>query len=98
MESMHTDMLITRPPLMAYIVSSCKVPVFTSLEKVHNSFIPWTEQLEMKVCLRNVTYLLDVTLATHCHTHYHLTFKFKDLVANQHLTNYNLPINTNLAV
>jgi len=42
--------------------------------------------------------LLDVTLATHCHTHYQPTFKFKDLVANQHLTNYNLPINTNLAV
>ena len=38
--------------------------------------------------------LLDVTLATHCHTHYQPTFKFKDLVANQHLTNYTLPINT----
>ena len=37
--------------------------------------------------------LLDVTLATHCHTHYHLhlfqnvLFKCKDLVAKQHLTN-----------
>ena len=37
LESMHTNMLITRPPLMAYIISSCVVPVFTSLEKVNNS-------------------------------------------------------------
>ena len=42
----------------------------------YNSYIPQTEQHSplgfMLFCLGNVTYLLDVTLATHCHTHYHL--------------------------
>ena len=70
---------------------------------VTRGFIPVTEQHEPGVqilySLVNVTYLLDVTLATHCHTYYHLhpfsfvLFKVKDLVAKQHPTSVvNLPV------
>ena len=63
---------------------------------LNNSYIPQMEQHEpegrMLFRLGNITILLDVTLGTHCHTHYHLhpfhfvLFKVKDLVAKQHPT------------